>query len=184
MPYISDDDPVNGIGGDIRMFEEPYHEYWFHFGRFMHAYSIAEAELLFLLSAISGLSGVKAGVMFSETGCKYARELINKLLTATKQEEKQARLKYPFDQMDVISTVRNRLVHWGASAAPDGTFTVSNVNRSPPKPKHYSVTIKDFKNMYTDLTSIYVLFLYERKEAYHPLWGKLLKWRYKPASTN
>jgi hypothetical protein len=184
MPYISDDDPVHGIGGDARMFEEPYHEYWFHFGRFMHLYAAAEAELLSLLTHISGLSEAEAGVVFSRTGCEDARQLINGLLTAANQEEKQARLKLPFDQMTAIGTVRNHLVHWGVEAAPDGTFIVSNVHRSPPRPKHYSVTVKDFKNMYTDLTSIYVLFLYERKEADHPLRGKLLKWRYKPASTN
>jgi hypothetical protein len=90
----------------------------------MHSYSVAEAELLVLLTYISGLSGIEAGVVFHGTRCEAARTLIKSLLTATNQEERLARLRYPFDQMAVIGTVRNNLVHWGANAASDGTFTV------------------------------------------------------------
>jgi len=84
MPYIPDDEPDPtglGIVGIDRVFEEPYHQFWFHFGRFMHTYAIAEAELLFLLTNISGLSGVEAGVVFSGMGCDAARTMITKLLT-------------------------------------------------------------------------------------------------------
>jgi hypothetical protein len=189
MPYIPDDDPKipSEFAAEVRAFEEPYHEYWYRLGRFMHAYAVAEAELLLLLSHISGLSGVQGGVIFSETRCKYARELINKLLSATNQVERQSRLKYPFDQMAVISTVRNHLVHWGASAASDGTFTVSNVKRSPLKLMHYSVTLENFKDMREDLTIMDLMFILEREEANDPIVrAKLhqIPWRYKPTATN
>src|SRR5277367_4321933 len=175
MPYIPDDEPEPGLGGADSLFEEPYHQFWFHFGRFMHIYAIAEAQLLFLLTHISGLSQIEAGVVFSGTGCEAARTLMTKLLTATNQAEKQARLKYPFDQMAVIGTVRNHLVHWGASAAPDGTFLVSNASRSPLKPRDYSVTIEDFKDMYHDLVSIIILLMLERNDSPPPLRDRLLQ---------
>jgi hypothetical protein len=176
-----------GIVGIGRVFEEPYHQFWFHFGRFMHTYAVAEAELLFLLTHISGLSGVEAGVVFGGTGCDAARTMITKLLTATNQKEKQARLKYPFDQMAVIGTVRNHLVHWGAGAASDGTFTVSNAGRSPLKPMDYSMTIEDLKNMYHDLTNIIILLVLERNDSPNPpMRDRLLQapWQFKRSQSS
>jgi hypothetical protein len=73
--------------------------------------------------------------------------------------------------MAVIGTVRNHLVHWGAGAASDGTFTVSNAGRSPLKPMDYSVTIEDLKNMYNDLTNIIILLVLERNDSPNPLCG-------------
>ena len=36
----------------------------YHLGRFVHAFAKAEAELLFLLRDISGMTKTKAGVIF------------------------------------------------------------------------------------------------------------------------
>jgi hypothetical protein len=155
----------------------------------MHTYAIAEAELLFLLTNISGLSGMEAGVVFSGMGCDAARTMITKLLTATNQKEKQVRLKYPFDQMAVIGRVRNHLVHSGAGAAPDGTFTVSNAGRSPLRPRDYSVTIEDLKNMYKDVTNIIVLLVLEQNDSPNPpppMRDRLLQapWQFKQPAAN
>ena len=83
--------------------------------------------------------------------------------------------------MAVIGTVRNNIVHWGANAASDGSFTVSNARRSPLKPMRYSVTIEDFKDMCTDLNIIDLMFIFEREATNSPIRAALHQtlWRYK-----
>jgi hypothetical protein len=160
MPYIPDDTPDRGLGAAVSAFEEPYHEYWYHLGRFIHAFAQSEAVLLALLGDISGLSKRRAGVLFSGTRAEAARDLINGFLDATQQAEIKKRLERPFGQMATIGTVRNNLVHWGATTdIPTGgtSFTVSNVSRTPVKPKEYTVSISDMKNMCRDLALIAVL---------------------------
>jgi hypothetical protein len=56
MPVISDYLDEGGLGAAQKAFDQPYHEYWFHLGRFIHGYAMAEARLLFLLWRLSGTS--------------------------------------------------------------------------------------------------------------------------------
>ena len=80
MPYIPDDDPKAGLGAAEDAFDEPYHEYWFHLGRFIHAFTQAEVQLLFLLRSLSGLNIKNAGVIFHSTRVEHATALINNIL--------------------------------------------------------------------------------------------------------
>jgi len=131
MPYIPDGEQKEGLGAMVGAFEEPYHEYWYHLGRFIHAFARAEAALLFLLRDVSGLSKRRAGVLFNGVRSDEARVTINGFLDATKQPEKKNRLKRPFAQIAAIGTIRNNIVHWGATTDLGLYFTVSNIDRSP-----------------------------------------------------
>jgi hypothetical protein len=185
MPYIPDMESGNALSALLASVEEPYHEYWFHLGRFVHSFAAAEAELLFLLRDISALTKERAGVMFSGTRSEEARNLINRFLEVTKQAEKKTRLHRPFSQFGVIGTIRNNLVHWGAESMFSNTFVVSNASRHPIKPVFYTVSISDFINMCRDLSLIQSMFSAERKGS---TWNDehrdglaTIPWRYKPS---
>lgn len=164
MPYIPDldPDPNPGLRDAIqRGMDEPYHEYWYHLGRFIHTFAQTEFQLLLLLGKLSGLTKVKAGVIFHGTRAEGARDLINSLLKAGNNITQIQRLENPFGQMATIGTVRNNLVHWGANATSQGTFTVSNKERLPLKPKEYPISIEHFKQMCNDLKLISTIFFAE-----------------------
>ena len=168
----------------VGAFEEPYHEYWYDLGRFIHAFARAEAALLFLLRDVSGLSKRRAGVLFNGVRSDEARVTINGFLDATKQPEKKNRLKRPFAQIAAIGTIRNNIVHWGATTDLGLYFTVSNIDRSPLRPLEYTVSIPDFKNMCEDLALIASLLDCEISGSG---WTEKLRdgisripWRYKP----
>lgn len=184
MPYIPDEKNDDIVSHLIALFDEPYHEYWFHFGRFIHSFAKMEAELIYLLRDISGLSKTKAGVLFSGIRNEGARDFINNLLEASGQQERKARLAWPFSQIGVLGTVRNNLVHWGSTAS-GKDFLVSNADRYPLKPKAFLVTIEDFRKMCNDISFILPLLSYERKNnAMTPDQRDLLvdglSWQYKP----
>jgi hypothetical protein len=172
------------LQASIRAYEEPYQEYWYHLGRFLHAFAAAEAQLLFLLREISGMTKAKAGVVFNGTRSEAARELINKFLDATKEIDKKERLSGPFAQMAAIGTVRNNLVHWGAKTDGVKDFTISNLDRNPINPREYTVSVKDLTNMVEDLSVIIACLYLERKvvsrlrPSPHAPWP--FPWRYIP----
>jgi hypothetical protein len=114
LPYIPDLEPEPGLGNIVRrLMDEPYHEYWYHLGRFIHAFARAESQLLLLAAKLSGLTRAKAGVIFHGLRAETARELINNILKASNNNDRIARLERPFFQMAAIGTVRNNIVHWG-----------------------------------------------------------------------
>jgi hypothetical protein len=183
MPYVPDQKEQKN-DAIKHLIEQPYHEYWFHLGRFIHAFATAEAELLFLLRDISGLSQKRAGVIFNGSRSEGARELINSLLSATDNKEKKKRLERPFSQMASIATVRNNLVHWRATTEIGEKFMVSNLSRSPINPKEYVIATVDFSNMCDDLSNITMLISCEREkhDQNKDFRGSIARipWRYKP----
>lgn len=183
MPYIPDVE-ATGLGAMVVAMEEPYHEFWFHFGRFIHGFARAELELILLLYEISGLPKQKAGAIFSGTRAEGARDTINNILGATGQIDKKERLKIPFAQLTTIGTIRNNLVHWGAEADNSGSFEVNNQNRSPLNPKSFNISIDDFTKMSRDLNVIYLLLKSERDAGDIPRGLvevlKQMTWQYKP----
>jgi hypothetical protein len=181
MPYIPES--KNALSALITSVDEPYHEYWYHLGRFIHAFARTEAQQLSILRDVSGLTKARAGVLFTGTRSEEARDLINSFLEATGQQERKMRLSKPFAQFAAIGTVRNNVVHWGATTDFDLVFTVSNKDRSPIRPKEFYVSIEDFKNMYTDLTTIDAHFECDQRDnILNELNRSLLQipWRYKP----
>ena len=184
MPILHNQPWGTFFRGKVRALEEPYHDYWFHLGKFIHAFAQIEAQLLLLLVRTAGLSGIKAGALFHGIRQEGARDSINNLLQATKQFEKKRRLESSFAQIATIGTVRNNIVHWGARLDGFGLFVVSNSERKPLKRKTYSVTIDEFRSMNSDLSRISFILMAERGyiKASHEMIEKyaLLPWLYKP----
>ncbi|MDR3464229.1 MAG: hypothetical protein P4L76_18145 [Beijerinckiaceae bacterium] len=174
-----------GLGDATVFFEEPYHEFWFHLGRFVSQFAKAESALLFLLWDVAGTSEEVSGAIFNGVRAEGARDAINNILTATKQTDRMERLRSPFSQMATIGTIRNNLVHWGAAKSEDD-FIVTNTNRKPLKPKTFSISIDDFKDMGTDLFFILAMLVAERSDANEETRAIVARdfaprpWRYKP----
>jgi hypothetical protein len=173
-----------GLGALSYLIEEPYHEYYFHLGRFIHAFAKAEDILLELLRMVSGLSKARAGVVFHGTRAEGARDLIFRLLEARKDTALKKRLEPIFAQMATIGTMRNNIVHWGSTHSIDNTFFVSNEKLKPLKPKSFYFDINDFDRMGSDISKIILLLQYEininaiSKEDYETF--VQYPWRYKP----
>ena len=174
-----------GLSDAIVYLEEPYHEFWFHLGRFISHFSQLESSLLFLLWDIAETNDKISGALFHGHRVDAAKDAINNILLATGQIDKKDRLAAPFAQLTVINTIRNHLVHWGANKDEKNIFTVSNTSRFPLKPKTFGVSIDDFKAMDIDLFIIKMLLDAER--TYLPqherdflLSRQPKSWRYKP----
>jgi hypothetical protein len=170
MPYTvePEGDELDRI---VAALQEPYHNFWFHLGKFIHMFALAEAEHLVLLKYVSGLSGQKAGALFTGMRVEGAREAITNILVSTNQTIKLERLKVPFAQLATIGTIRNHLVHWGAKHEGQDTesFLVSNEARKPLNPKTFSVTIQDLDDMENDIIRAVSLLQWEREVSDIPL---------------
>ncbi|MGO9722243.1 MAG: hypothetical protein ACLPOA_17045 [Methylocella sp.] len=185
MPYVPSKEEKGELDAMIRVFEEPYHDYWFHLGKFIHSFAQVEAELLYLLIKSAGLSKTKAGVLFHAKRQEATRIDIINILKATKQHHKQQRLEKSFNQIAAIANIRNNLVHWGAQTDWEGSFIISNVRRKPLKITTYTVTIDDFRKIDKDLTKILFFLKFERDVVKNVSLAKVeelsrIPWQYKP----
>jgi hypothetical protein len=108
------------------VFEEPYHDYWFHLGKFVHSFSRAEANLLEFLRNHAKAPDEILAVLLSGTRVDTAKDYINKILEVTNQHDVKGRLEKPFAQLKTINTVRNNIVHWGAYIGTGGNLLISN----------------------------------------------------------
>lgn len=151
--HRSSEDPRD-LEAYIAKEEEPYHEFWYRFGRFIHRFAHTETHLILLLYNISGLPSDKAGAIFSGVRAEGARDFINNILDATGQFEKKNRLYKPFAQMAAIGTIRNNLVHWGVTVNNIDGFDVTNMHFRPIKPKLFGLTLDDLNNLDRDLCII------------------------------
>jgi hypothetical protein len=183
MPYIPDLKQP-GLGALEAVMDEPYHEYWFHLGRFIHAFTQAEVQLLFLLRSLSGLNIKNAGVIFHATRVEQATALIKNILYVSDQAETKEHLKRPLEQLSVIATIRNNILHWGAKAEIDGSFRISNKKYHPIKPKDFTVNVPDLNNLHKDVRNIFLILWHETHgpaeddRFYRKL--ALAPWQYKP----
>ncbi|BDV35682.1 hypothetical protein [Methylocystis iwaonis] len=106
------------------------------------------------------------------------------MLDATKQKKRKLRIERPFDQFGAIATLRNEVVHWGASSDLCGNFIISNYDRKPLKPKLYQINIEHLKHACADLLKISLFIQFELGEIDVPV-EKVdaymrEAWQYKP----
>lgn len=155
MPYVPNS-KENDHSIFMQVMQEPYHDYWYHLGKFIHSFSDTESDLLRLLIKLLGIRDSKAGAVFHGIRQETARDHINAILEATKQKRRKEKMSGPFAQIAAIGTLRNNIVHWGVNSDAKGGFTVSNYDRKPLKPKAYQIKIADLKNACADLSRIAV----------------------------
>jgi hypothetical protein len=164
LPYIPDSKRGGRFGETRAEAEEPFHEYWYHLGRFINSFSQAEAQILLLLRKISRISPAAAGVVFHGLRLEQAKDQINNLLSVRGNEKRKMRLARPFDHLMAIGTIRNNIVHWGATLEREGGFKVSNKKYSPLKPKESMINIDDLDALYKDLSVIHILLWLETND--------------------
>lgn len=165
--------------------EEPYHDYWYHLGKFVHHFAQAENRLLYVVRELTNMADPIAGIVFSGTRLDAAKDLINKILDATGQADRKLRLGRTMDQLSAIGTIRNNVLHWGARHDGQGLL-VSNASLkpTPSKLKEFHITIEDFTKMIDDLERIGLLIMTENNDkfTFEGPWKEfaLAPWRYKP----
>jgi hypothetical protein len=166
--------------------DEPYTEYWYYFGKFIHVFSRVEERLLGFLRAQIEASPSTCAILLSGMRLDAAKDTINRILETTNQAERKARLERPFAQLAAINTIRNNIVHWGAIAHSDTEFFVSNwrLNHPKGKEKHFYVSKKGFEQMISDLNKIKLFLLLEESpsSSVDPRLVSYLQepWRYTP----
>ena len=143
--------------------EEPFADYWKSLGRFIHFFARTEHKVLTLLREQAKVSEKVAGAIFSGTRADAAKGLITRLLETHGLSDVAARLKGPFDQLGLINSARNDLVHWGTTYR-EGELSVSNAHLFPPPNRaiSYPVTTELLGNMTDDLFKIGVAIDLER----------------------
>ena len=162
MPQLPFQEFVSRILASIS--EEPYREYWQNLGKFVHIFAQAESRLLSLLRDIAGTSEPVGGVLFSGTRLDAAKDTINRILDATGQSETKKRLERPLAQFSAIGTIRNNIIHWGASYDGVPDLLVSNAGLYPSfdKLKEFRINVLDLDNMCSDLEKINFYLLMEQ----------------------
>ena len=164
--------------------EKPYRKYWNELGHFIHVFSETEYWLLLLLHKYAGVKPKIAGVIFSGTRSDAAKDQIKAILDATEKPKILARLERPLAQMATINTIRNHLIHWGATHSRTKKLRVSNALLYPSakRLKEFSISPEDLRAMRQDLYRIsayFMLELYPRRQRFWSEW--LAKpWLYKP----
>jgi hypothetical protein len=178
---ITDDDP-----------SEPARGYYRALGRFIHRFSQVERVMITAAHHFAGLeSPVAQAVMFGfrVDACK---DVINRILDANGDIATAARLKSAFDQLGVINSARNNIIHWGAFATADDTLIAINdfLAHTPERVRSIGVSVDMLDRMQDDLARIQMLILWETVEDKSAnVWSRFLEkvvkpqrgrpWRYK-----
>jgi hypothetical protein len=137
---------------------EPTDGYWLALGAFIHQFSAVERMLQRLLRIQAGVSGEIAKSVFSGARVDACKDFINRICDATGREDVKARLEPAFAQLGAISTMRNAIVHWGASVQPDDTLAAVNdfLAHTPLNLKNFPVSPEILRDMTFDLMMINV----------------------------
>jgi hypothetical protein len=114
----------NGIAGATSSFslegfvmskEEPFENYLLELGRLIGSFSEVEKLVIFNLWALSGIDGTVGRAVFSGTRTHGAIAFIRRVYEA-KGLTMNPGVSRAFDQLAVINTARDSLVHWGVKA--------------------------------------------------------------------
>jgi hypothetical protein len=99
----------------LTMTEEPYQEYWWKLGKFIHNFAQAESRFLWLVRDVIGVEDPIGGLLLSGMRLDGAKDIWNRVLDATDQIERKTRLERFLDHLSANATIRNNILHWGAT---------------------------------------------------------------------
>ena len=119
-------------------------------GKFVDAFATAEHNLKFALRKLSGVTDQVAQVIFSSTRVDIAIIQIRQLYEATGQTP-IIEVDSALSQMKAISTVRNAIMHYGASVDGEHFTTSKGPHALPSKAEIRHHPIIDLEKMTVDL---------------------------------
>jgi hypothetical protein len=131
-------------------------DYYGSLGRFIQAFAHTEATMHGALREFSGVTNKVARALFSGTRAEAAKQYITRIADATDLDsEVKADLKYVFDQLGVINSTRNDIVHYGTNFGGD-QFIVSNeyLAHLPTRVRKIEVSSEILNQMTSDLNKI------------------------------
>jgi hypothetical protein len=131
--------------------------YYEALGRFVEAFSLVEAMLLFTLKTYTKVSWPVARAIFSGTRVETSMDFVNRICDAFDPgDEQRNELKDVFKQLRAINEVRNSLLHYGSFTRSDKGRITSNVRIAhvPKKIKEHPVSLEIFDEMTSDLQKI------------------------------
>ncbi len=128
--------------------------FYISLGRFLHNYAMLESIMLRALIKASGVSHEVGQSIYSGTRVSAAKDFINRILDAQNNQALKARLKPYFDQIGLINSMRDDILHYGATCDfTTGVLTVSNtqIAHIPNKLREYEVSPTLLDNMTDDV---------------------------------
>lgn len=158
-------------------------------GEFISEFAFVEHLVFNLLRKEAAVSDEVAKAVFSGVRIDTARDFISRVHEA-RGTEKSAFLVRAFEQIGVITRIRNDIVHYGFAAERDGEFIVSNwrVAHTARALRTHDIAPEVLRDMRMDLMQIGVALLIETNpDLYRDTRDEAVAfvsqpWRYKPAS--
>src|SRR4051794_21166355 len=89
--------------------------FYISLGRFLHQYSLLETAMLSVLIGVSGVTQSIGKSIYSGTRITTAKSYVNRILDATGRAALKEQLKPYFDQISLINSMRDEILHYGAT---------------------------------------------------------------------
>src|SRR3954453_16679592 len=86
--------------------------FYISLGRFLHQYSLLETAMLTVLIGVSGVTQSVGRSIYSGTKARTARRYTNRILDATSRADLNVKLKPYFDQISLINSMRDEILHY------------------------------------------------------------------------
>ena len=131
-------------------------KYLIALGLFTDKFALCETMLIIVLAKLTGLSDETSRAILSGVRSDTARTFIRRILEA-RGEEVPPYLARAFEQLGVISTIRNDLMHYGAQAVaenPSDMIVSNEIAAMPGRVRKTRISPEILTNLVTDLDTI------------------------------
>jgi hypothetical protein len=145
-----------------------YHE---TLGRFIQAFASTEGTINGALREFSKVSGPVARAIFSGTRTDAAKQYITRILDAENYKQGiKDELKSAFDQLGLINSARNDIIHYGTKFEEADRFIVTNEARAhlPSRVSTVTVSTRILEQMMADLNKISMILLVQAMDLTNP----------------
>jgi hypothetical protein len=132
-------------------------KYYLALGKFIDAFSRAEAAVQVVLWQIADIENSVAKAIFSGTRTRIAIDYIRRITEAQNQAIPQ-HIQDAFNHLNTINTTRDNIVHFGASENDDGSILISNrlIAHTEKSLKEFPISHVLLYEMSSDLATITV----------------------------
>jgi hypothetical protein len=151
-------EPHYWLGGKVvsRSIPPNVAAYYQSLGTFVQAFARVEATMHGVLKRFCNVSPVIARSIFSGTRTEAAKQYITRIMYAKRMDQPiKTEMKYVFDQLGVINSTRNDIIHFGAEFEGEQLFVnTAMLAHLPEKARRIEVSSKILDQMTADLNKI------------------------------